>query len=208
MPSTRLNANFSEDTVGFALETFLSVLSFPRFRLSIEPFSKEKERWLGADARMLDAMRGFKPFYMQFKRPSAYPDYSKSKIIKDRKSSISSSAASPRSLFFKLREKKPHHTDYQHNILFRWRQRLVKYGGSDAVYICPLFLERSAYRFHIHMAAIGRRSRFWKYYPWDFEKILIHSGDSKIAFDRIPVLAEHVSIPPHALVTSTLTIYL
>lgn len=202
MPSNRLDADFTEDTVGLALEAFLSVLSFPRFRISIEPFSRGKERWLGADARMLDEMKGFKPFYMQFKRPSAYPDHSKSKIIKERKSLISPSAASPRALFFELREKEPSHSDYQHNVLFRWRQRLVKYGGSDAAYICPLFLNRSAYRLHMHMAAMVRWWKFWRPHPWDLEKVLIHSGGTRIAFDRIPVLAEHVSIPPHALVTS------
>lgn len=203
MASNRIDADFSEETVGLALETFLSVLSFPRFRISIEPFSRGKERWLGADARMLHEMRGFAPFYMQFKRPSAYPDYSTSKIIKDRKSLISPDAASPRALFFGLRDKQKNHADYQHNVLFRWRNRLVKYGGSDAAYICPLFLERSAYRFHVHLAGMGRWWKFWERYPWDVEKVLINASGNKIAFDRIPVLAEHVSIPPHALVANS-----
>lgn len=79
--SLRLDADFTEDTVGFALESFLSILSFPRLRFSIEPFSRGKERWLGADARLNGHMVGFKPFYMQFKRPSAYPDTSTACVV-------------------------------------------------------------------------------------------------------------------------------
>ena len=48
----RIDANYTEDVVGFALESFLTLLSFPRQRFSIEPFSRGKERWLGADARL------------------------------------------------------------------------------------------------------------------------------------------------------------
>ncbi len=203
MASNRIDADFSEETVGLALETFLSLLSFPRFRMSIEPFSRGKERWLGTDARMRHEIEGFAPFYMQFKRPSAYPDYSRSKIIRDRKSLISHDAASPRALFFGLRDKRNNQPDYQHNVLFRWRQRLVNYSGSDAAYICPLFLERAAYRFHVHLAGIRRWGKFWLQHPWDAGDVLINAGGNRIAFERIPVLAEHVSIPPHALVTSS-----
>ncbi|WDL98475.1 hypothetical protein [Alicyclobacillus sp. ALC3] len=85
MASKRIEADFSEDTVGFALESFLAVLSFPMYRFSIEHFTRSKERWLGADARLYSHVKSFKPFYMQFKKPSAYPDISTSKIIKDRK---------------------------------------------------------------------------------------------------------------------------
>jgi hypothetical protein len=70
--SLRLDADYTEDVVGFALESFLTLLSFPRHRFSIEPFSRAKERWLGADARLFShRITGFRPFYMQFKRPSA-----------------------------------------------------------------------------------------------------------------------------------------
>src|SRR5690606_39402522 len=102
--SLRLDADFTEDTVGFALEAFLTLLSFPRLRFTIEPFSRSRERWLGADARLMGSrIRGFRPFYMQFKRPSAYPDASKAKVVTDRKKLELSVA--PRSLFFPLRAK-------------------------------------------------------------------------------------------------------
>ena len=78
-------SNFTEDAVAMAIDSFLSIASFPNLRYSVEPFSRSKERWLGADARVLDQITGIKPFYMQFKRPYAYPSSSKSRIILDRK---------------------------------------------------------------------------------------------------------------------------
>jgi hypothetical protein len=198
--SLRLDADFTEDTVGFALESFLSLLSFPRLRFSIEPFSRGKERWLGADARLNGHMAGFKPFYMQFKRPSAYPDTSTAKVIIDRKAL--KLPVAPRTLYFGLREKRLAHNDYQHNILYRLRQRLVRRKVGDAAYICPLFLDRAAYRFHVHIAGLCRWPLFWLIDPWKLENILIHSSSGKVDFNAIPVMQEHVSIPPHDTVTS------
>lgn len=200
MRSLRLDADFTEDTVGFAIESFLSVLSFPRLRFSIEPFSRGRERWLGADARLNGHLKGFKPFYMQFKRPSAYPDTSGSAIIRNRLALHV--PVSPRTLYFGLREKQKTHADFQHNILYRLRQKLITRGIGDATYVCPLFLERSAYRFHIHMAGLRRWPRFWRHEPWELEDILISSASGSINFAGIPVLREHVSIPPHALVAN------
>lgn len=198
--SLRLDADFTEDTVGFALESFLALLSFPRFRFSVEPFSRGKERWLGADARLNGHVSGFKPFYMQFKRPSAYPDISTAKIISDRKSL--KLPVEPYALYFGLREKQPSHRDYQHNTLLFLRKRLVSRGIGDAAYVCPLFLDRSAYRFHVHLAGLRRWPRFWRYDPWDLEDILINGPGGSLNFNAIPVLQEHVSIPPHDTVTN------
>lgn len=198
--SLRLDADFTEDTVGFALECFLSLLSFPRFRFSIEPFSRGRERWLGADARLNGRIAGFKPFYMQFKRPSAYPDVSAAKVIADRKRL--GLPISPRTLYFGLREKQSSHKDFQHNILFRLRRRLLSWQAGDAAYVCPLFLDRSAYRFHVHLAGLRRWPQFWRYDPWELEEVLIHSMNGAVSFHAIPVLGEHVSIPPHDMVTS------
>ena len=198
--SLRLDADFTEDTVGFALESFLAFLSFPRLKFSIEPFSRSRERWLGADARLNGHIAGFKPFYMQFKRPSAYPDTSKAKIIVDRKS-IRLQVA-PRILYFGLREKQLTHRDYQHNILLRLRERLVKNNLGDAAYVCPLFLDRSAYRFHVHLAGLRGWHFFWRDAPWKLEDLLIKGTGGSVNFNSIPVLQEHISIPPHIRVSS------
>ena len=199
--SLRLDSDFTEDIVGFAIESFLSLISFPFYRFSIEPFSRAKERFLGADGRLLGRIIGFKPFYMQFKRPSAYPDYSTSKIIRDRKETKPKALnTSPRTLYFPLRDKQVGHTDYQHNVLFKLRSRLIRRGLGDATYVCPLFLERSAYRLWVHFAGIKRWSLYLSPYPWDLEDVLVEAGGKRILFDRIPTLAEHVSIPPHDLI--------
>lgn len=192
-----LEADFTEDTVGLALESLLTLLSFPHCRYTIEPFSRGRERWLGADARLRSDLKGFKPFYMQFKRPAAYRQDSKAKIIVERKEQ--GLAVSPYALYFGLREKQKTHKDYQHNILFRLRKRLVDRGVGDATYVCPLFLDRSAYRFHVHMAGIRLWPRFWRRHPWDLEDVLVHQPSGTVRFDQLPVLREHVSIPPHAI---------
>lgn len=196
----RIDSDYTEDVVGFALESFLAVMSFPRRRFSIEPFARAKERWLGADARLHGEIRGFRPFYMQFKRPSAYPDFSWAGVIKDRKTL--KLQASPRALYFDLRQKQAHHRDFQHNILLRLRRRLRNRGIGDAAYVCPLFLERSAYRFHLHWAGLSSWPRFWRHYPWELEEILLNNGGNTIHFDRVPVLREHITVPPHDTVTS------
>lgn len=199
--SLLLGPNYTEDTVGFALESFLSLLSFPRRRFSIEPFSRGNERWLGADARLEGRVKSFKPFYMQFKRPFAYAGHSKSRIIKDRLGLKLD--ASPHALFFDLHPKKPHHTDFQHNVLFRLRRRLLKLGIGDAAYVCPLFLDRVAYRSNLHLAGLRMWPRFWRTHPWEMEKLLIHTGLGGVTvnFSAVPVLREHITIPPHVQVT-------
>lgn len=196
----RVVANFTEEVVGFALESYLSLISFPVQRFSIEPFSQADERWLGADARLHSSIRGFLPFYMQFKRPSAYPDFSTSKIIKGRKSLKLD--IDPHALYFELRNKQPHHSDFQHNVLFKLRNWLRQTGLGDAAYVCPLFLERSNYRTSLHWSGVWNWARFRGHIPWELEQILIADAGRSIKFDRIPVISEHISIPPHKIVTS------
>lgn len=198
--SDRIDADYTEDVVGFALEAFLAVLTFPRQRFSIEPFSRSKERWLGADARLHSGIKGFRPFYMQFKRPSAYPDFSAARIVKDRKKLKLS--VTPRSLYFSLREKQKTHQEFQHNILFRLREKLQGRGVGDAAYVCPLFLDRSAYREMLHLSGLAQHHRHWPFDPWDLEDILLNHSHGTAGFNRIPVIPQHITIPPHATVTS------
>lgn len=199
--SLLLSSNYTEDTVGFALESFLSLLCFPRRRFSIEPFSRGNERWLGADARLEGRVKSFKPFYMQFKRPFAYPAHSKAKIIKDRLHLKLD--ATPHALFFDLHQKKPHHADFQHNVLFRLRRRLLRIGIGDAAYVCPLFLDRAAYRSNLHLSGLRMWPLFWRRHPWEMEELLLHTGPggATVNFSAVPMLREHITIPPHALVT-------
>lgn len=191
----RLEANYTEDAVALAIELFLNIASFPFFSYSVETFSRKKERWLGADARLNSEIAGFKPFYLQFKRPSAYSSESSSKITQDRRKK--NLAISP-SLFFHLRKKQKNHKELQHNILFKLRRRVLRIG-SDAVYVCPLFLDREAYRINIRTAASREWLHCWHRHPIAFDDVMIdrNSDGSQIRFPRIPVFNEHISIPPH-----------
>ena len=158
------HADYTEDNVAVVLERFLTLLSFPRERFSIEVASRSKERYLGADARLNSAIRSFRPFYMQFKRPSAYPERSSSRIITDR--TRLGVASRPHALFFGLRSKKPSQSDFQHNILFRLRRRLIARRLGEAVYVCPLFLNNAAYRSAIHWSGFFHILSFWRRTPW------------------------------------------
>ena len=191
----RLDPDFTEDLVGFALESFLTLFTFPRRRFSIEPFSRVEERRLGADARLDSDIRGFRPFYMQFKRPFAFLDASSSKVVKERKKL--GARVEPHSLFFDLRRKQPHHNDFQHNILYDLRNELTKTGMGDAAYVCPLFLDRSAYRWHLQWSGLRSWLTFRHWRPWDLEEVLIRENGRSLRFDNVPILAEHVTIPPH-----------
>lgn len=198
--SHRIDADFTEEVVGMALDSFLATMCFPRQRFSIEPFSRSAERWLGADAVLTSEIQGFRPFYMQFKRPSAYPDFSVSKIVTDR--AKLGLQTGPRSLYFPLREKQKSHSDYQHNVLFNLRQELLKTGDGDAAYVCPLFVDRATYRYNLHWAGVRRWPLLWRHVPWDLDDVVLHGGSGKLRFDRVPLFAAHISVPPHATVTS------
>ncbi|NNO00249.1 hypothetical protein FKQ62_12400 [Vibrio sp. B1-2] len=192
--------NYTEDAVSIAIATNLAVLSFPFSRFSVVPISRKKERWLGADARLLSSSK-FLPFYMQFKRPFAHTTPSRAKIIKDRESLEPPLSTSPRTLFFDLQDKQPKHRDYQHNVLFRLHKRLRSRGIGDAAYVCPLFLDRQTYFYASHMSGIKSWLRNWPAYPFRSNLVQINSKSCAPISETIPVLAEHISIPPHKLVT-------
>jgi len=200
--SNKIEPNYSEEVVGFALESYLSVFSFPFNRFILEPFTRSEENWLGADAKLKSQVKGFKPLYMQFKRPFAYPDFSQSKIITDRKKNTPKELeTSPHILFFKLQNKNKGQREYQHNVFYRWRNRLIKYGNIDAVYVCPLFLNSSNYRAQFHLTALRNWLRIWRSTPFSLRRASIFQSNNRFDFNSLPLISEHITIPPHKLVS-------
>lgn len=194
--------NYIEDAVSIAIGCQLALLSFPHFRYSIVPISRGRERWLGADAKLLSGKR-FLPFYMQFKRPFAHTVPSRAQIIKDRKNLSPMLSTAPRTLFFSLQNKQDHHKDFQHNVLYRLRKKLLAQNRGDAAYVCPLFLDRQRYFLLSHMAGIFQWAQHWPSRPYTRQKVNITTASSStVTLPAIPVLSEHISIPPHALVTT------
>lgn len=190
--------DFTEDIVGFMIQSMLTITRFPRAPFALVPLSKKDEVIYGSDAR-IDSVS---PIYIQFKRSFAYPDHSSSKIIKDRKKLKAST--SPRTLFFELRDKQPKHKDYQHNVLFDLKTKLDASGKGKAFYTAPLFTNRTAYLLAVHMSSILS----WRPWHWFMDEpffernqnILTSTGSIK--FQNIPILREHIVIPPHAKVTT------
>lgn len=198
----RQNADFSEDTVAIAIDSYLTLATFPRSRLTIEPFTRQRERWLGADARIASKIEGFMPFYLQFKRPSLYPASSTSRVITDRQGMNPPLETNPAVLFFDLRRLGAGHRLLQHNVLYRLRRRIQRFANGEAVYVCPLFLGRDAYRSHLHMAGLHAFRRFWRRVPWNYREVRIRQLGAIPHFESVPALAEHISIPPHVEVAT------
>ncbi len=196
--SNLITPDFTEDLVGFMIQSMLTITRFPRAPFALVPLSKKDEVIYGADA-MIDSVS---PLYIQFKRSFAYPDNSPSSIIKDRKKLNAN--CSPKTLFFELRDKQPKHTDYQHNVLFDLKVKLDAAGKGKAFYTAPLFLNRIAYLMAVHMSSLLS----WRPWPWfmyepfyeQTQNILTSSGS--IRFQNIPILKEHIVIPPHVRVST------
>lgn len=190
--------DFTEDLVGFMIQSMLTITRFPKAPFALVPLSKKDEVIYGADA-LIDSVS---PIYIQFKRSFAYPDSSTSSIIKDRKKLKAN--CSPRTLFFELRDKQPKHTDYQHNVLFDLKTKLDAAGKGKAFYTAPLFINRTAYLLAVHMSSI-LSWRPWRWFMLDpfyegTQNILTSTGS--IRFQNIPILKEHIVIPPHIKVTT------
>ncbi len=196
--SKLITPDFTEDLVGFMIQSMLTVIRFPKAPFALIPLSKRDEIIYGADA----IIESISPLYIQFKRSFAYPDDSSSKIIKDRKNLNKN--CSPRTLFFELRDKQPHHTDFQHNILFDLKTKLDSLGIGKAFYTAPLFLNRTAYLLAVHMSSIlSWRPWHWLMHEPFYERsqdILTSTGS--IRFQNIPILIDHIVIPPHTKVTT------
>jgi hypothetical protein len=197
MEKTNLKTpDFTEDIVGLMIQSMLTITRFPRAPFALVPLSKKDEVIYGADS-YIDSIS---PLYIQFKRSFGYPDYSTSKIIKDRKKLKAS--YSPQTLFFELRNKQPNHKDYQHNVLFELKTKLDASGKGKAFYTAPLFLNRTAYLLAVHMSSIIS----WRHWNWfmhepfyeQTQNILTSTGS--IRFQNIPILKEHIVIPPHTRV--------
>lgn len=190
-------ANYTEELVMAMVTTQLTIMSFPIFNVQIIPFSSNFENLFGADAKIPGSTK-IAPFYMQFKRPNRSTPTGQ--ISKDRTAFGLSSPTN--SLNFGLRKKKgvPVHK-LQHNVLYRTRERLHKHGVGDAAYVCSLFLSSGDYVKSAHHHGLWHWPYYWLKGPYVRKYVMIHGADL-IDFPDIPWLDGHVSVPPHAKVTS------
>ena len=187
--NNKLKPNFSEELVGFVIESYLTFISFPMSRFSIEPFTRLEEAEEGADVLLEDKRSNMIPFYMQFKRPEGYRSHVKrARIIKNRDTLGLNS--SPHALFFELRKIAKTAQDYQHNLLLR----LNNPPDSHAAYVCPLFLERKKYREAVHRAGCLN----WQKEITTREKIPLHQNNPPTQLlDNVLHLPSHIAFPPH-----------
>lgn len=197
-PKRRNEADYLEEEIPVTLQSFLDRIRFPEPGLAIRKFGIARERDTGADAQIGEGIEGIRPFYMQFKRPCSWEGFAEDAvIISDRMAR--NLDVNPRTLFFELRRKAKTHSDFQHNMLFKLRQSLMVSGTGDAAYVCPLFMEFSKYRTHMHNEL--RNIVLINGIPWTSQHVWIRDSiTSRVDFNSVPVLTRHVSIPPHALI--------
>ncbi len=130
-------------------------------------------------------------------------------------------------LAFRLRDKRPHHRDFQHNILFRLRRLLHDFGCGDAVYVCPLFLDGVVYARAIHQAGLQSGALYWLILArriwgkiWNrippppllpirirkrvltIYEAMYKTNSLKPLLEDMSLLQRHIVIPPHTTVTS------
>lgn len=190
-----MNANFTEETVSVVLQMFLSVAFFPWLPPAITLFSANRERILGVDGRIGSRMASFRPFYMQFKRPSLYSSRGTSEVMQYRNSN--GFLIEPSVLYFRLRARRQNQHDSQHNILVRLGDRLRNRGLGDAAYVCPLFMDQQEYMMHIQVSALLFR-RWLGPEPWFPDDVEVNDAQTLSSyFLNVPVFPAHVSIPAH-----------
>ena len=105
-------------------------------------------------------------------------------------------------LAFRLRRKGKNQREYQHNVLYRLRRRLQQFKLGDVAYVCPLFLDRRVYITSMHWGGLKN----WLFYscrsrilPWEYVDIRVQRKNSmELLIKEVPVLHEHMVIPPHA----------
>jgi hypothetical protein len=128
--SKQIIPDFTEDLVSFMIQMTLTITRLPRAPFALVPMSKKDERIFGADAKI----ESISPLYLQFKRSSAYLHDSTAKIITDRKNL---KLNNPKVLYFELRAKDKTHADFQHNILYNLREKLIKENTGNGIYVAP-----------------------------------------------------------------------
>ena len=196
--SNRIVPDFTEDLVSFMIQMMLTILSFPRVPFAMIPLSKNEERIFGADVK-IDSIA---PLYIQFKRSLAYQEFSRAKFLKERKNLNLSN--SPIVLYFELRNKDKNHNDFQHNILLDLRNKLQGKGIGDAIYTAPLFLNRSAYLLSMHLNSMlsWRPWLIFRNLPFPVGHFDLITKTGSVKFQNCPVLKDHISIPPHQMVST------
>ncbi len=202
--SNLMKPDFTEDLVSFMMQSMLTILHFPNAPYGLIPLNKFDERKTGGDL-LIDSIA---PIYIQCKRSFGYPDFSKAQIIKDRK--FLGLQVNPHSLYFELRKKDESHDDFQHNKLLQTRNTLIQQGIGEAIYVAPLFLNRTVYNNAIHLSSyIDWISRFFQFRRNVFRQreIEIISSSGAIRFQNCPVIRNHVCIPPHEAVKTHLHKY-
>lgn len=173
---------FIEEDFISAVETVLSTAVYPGSQIEISRISQDDERDLGYDGVLTSIV----PFYIQFKRSTFHTPQFSGKSARDRRRC---GYPSTRGFFsFALHRDRTSRRYDQHNKLFALAQ------AGPAAYVAPLFYKK---------APLSRYKEYRVRYPWTYKSVRITPASlprTPIVFDRVRVLHETMTFPPHALV--------
>ena len=191
------DSDLSEAQVEADVASYLGYITpfwSPRFQLK-----SVNEQLTGAD-KLFDR---FIPLYLQFKvseglKPLGFnftlssPNLPLQSIRNFRRQN---SINTDPTLYFRLREKAPTASDFQHNILLSLNLPPRQF----AFYIAPLTLSITEYNDSLKASLFDR---LFTYDPFRFRDEFRFSGIAKDSIGLMPFLRGHVSIPPHETVTT------
>lgn len=192
------DSDLSEDQIEADVASYLGYITpfwSSRFQLK-----KVNEQLTGAD-KLFDR---FIPLYLQFKvseglKPLAFnftlssPNLPLQRIRNFRRQN---NINTDPTLYFRLRDKAPTATDFQHNILMSLHSPPRQF----AFYVAPLTLSIDEYNESLKTSLFDR---FFTFDPFRFRDEFRFSGVGKESIGLMPFLRGHVSIPPHELVTTS-----
>lgn len=146
----------------------------------------------------------FVPIYLQFKvseglKPLAFgfnlsrPNLPLQRIRDFRR--LTNISADP-TLYFRLRDKAPTATDFQHNILKSFHRPPHQY----AFYVAPLTLSIDEYNDSLKASLIDR---FFTIDPFFYRDEQLITRTTKMSLGILPFLRGHISITPHEEVTTS-----
>ena len=191
--SYQINCGFKEKLIEIDISRYLG-----SFTLQIGRFyylEDANEKLTGADLLTEDS--NLLPIYMQIKVSQGlktiiqYPSSNRKnrshlEAIREFRDHLELDKHDDHFLYFQLRKKAKHATDFQHNILMNYANT----GFSHAFYVAPLILDKTEYEKTFLNANIP-------FEPFYFHHYELRSRNWTSIFGFLPFLRNHISIIPH-----------
>ncbi|MBS1662041.1 MAG: hypothetical protein JST68_13440 [Bacteroidetes bacterium] len=193
--SYKIKSELSEKQIESDIATYLGLITPPgqnAFRLI-----DENEQLTGADKQFdriipiylqFKVSEGLKPLGGYWPAPKIFP------LQAIRQFRSRNGFADNPTLYFKLRDRTIHATDFQHNVLLK----TAEISDGNAYYVAPLTLRLEEYESFTDLG----EDRFLLH-PFYYHDISVYKDALPTLLSHIPFLRRHISIRPHQRVSSS-----